>query len=90
MWTTVQKASFPGGIRWGQGRRKFFVLTDIAKVVSARSKNRAAGFSPLACEAVRLIGVIFNLERELIELTAGKRLKLRQQFVRPPIEELDV
>ncbi len=74
---------------WAHSRRKFFVLADIAKAASARSKNKAAGFSPLACEAVRLIDIIFDLERPLIGLSAEKRLELRRQFVKPRVDELE-
>jgi transposase len=74
---------------WSHGRRKFFVLADIAKAATARSKNKAAGFSPLAFEAVRRIDAIFDLERPLIGLTADQRLELRKQFVAPQVEALE-
>jgi transposase len=33
---------------WSHGRRKFFVLADIAKAATARSQKKTASFSPLA------------------------------------------
>jgi len=74
---------------WSHGRRKFFVLADIDKAALARSKKKAASFSPLAFEAVRRIDAIFDLERPLIGLPEDERLKLRQQYVRPQVEALE-
>jgi len=74
---------------WSHSRRKFFVLADIDKATSARSKKKAAGFSPLAFEALRRIDTIFELERPLIGLPEDERLKLRQQYVKPQVEALE-
>jgi transposase len=74
---------------WSHSRRKFFVLADIDKAAIARSKKKAAGFSPLAFEAVRRIDAIFDLERPLIGLPEDDRLKLRQQYVAPQVETLE-
>ena len=47
---------------WAHGRRKLFVLADVAK-------------APLAIEAVRRIDAIFDVEREINGLTAEQRLR---------------
>jgi transposase len=57
------------------GRRKFFVLADVAKTAAARSHKRQAAWSPLAHEAVRRIELIFDAERGI---NADRRLELRQ------------
>ena len=54
---------------WSHGRRKFFVLADLAK--SAPGKKHG---SPLALEAVRQIDAIFAIEREINGLHAEQRL----------------
>ena len=50
---------------WSHGRRKFFVLADIA----ANARNKALGkqtvIAPLALEAVKRIDAIFDVEREI-------------------------
>ena len=74
---------------WSHGRRKLFVLADIAKAATARSQKKAAAISPLAFEAVRLIDIIFDLERPLIGLPEDERLKLRKEYVKPRVEELE-
>ena len=55
---------------WAHGRRKLFVLADLAK-------------APLAIEAVRRIDAIFDVEREINGLTAEQRLAIRQVRVAP-------
>jgi len=75
---------------WSHGRRKFFVLADIAKVATQRAQNKQASFSPLAFEAVRRIDAIFDLERPLIGLPADQRLTLRKQYVAAEVEALEV
>ena len=74
---------------WSHGRRKFFVLADIAKAATARSQKKTASFSPIAFEAVRLIDAIFDLERPLIGLSTDKRLELRKEYVKPQVEALE-
>ena len=74
---------------WSHGRRKFFVLADIAKAATARSQKKTASFSPMAFEAVRLIDAIFDLERPLIGLSTDKRLELRKEYVKPQVEALE-
>ena len=74
---------------WSHGRRKLFVLADVAKAATVRSQKKVAAISPLACEAVRLIDIIFDLERPLIGLPEDKRLELRKEFVKPRVEELE-
>jgi transposase len=50
---------------WAHGRRKLFVLADLAK-------------APLAIEAVRRIDAIFDVEREINGLSAMQRHAIRQ------------
>ena len=49
---------------WAHGRRKFFVLADVAK-------------APLAIEAVRRIDLIFDVERDINGLKPEQRHEVR-------------
>ena len=70
----------PGAITeaacWAHGRRKFFVLADVAK-------------APLAIEAVRRIDLIFDVERDINGLEPDQRHAVRQERVVPLVEELE-
>jgi hypothetical protein len=55
---------------WAHGRRKFFVLADLAE-------------TPLALETVRRIDALFDVERTLNGLPEGRRLALRQEHAAP-------
>jgi transposase len=55
---------------WAHGRRKLFVLADVAK-------------APLAIEAVRRIDAIFAIEREINGQSPERRLAIRQEQVSP-------
>jgi transposase len=61
---------------WAHGRRKLFVLADLAK-------------APLAIEAVRRIDAIFDVEREINGLTAAQRHAIRQVRVAPLVASLE-
>lgn len=61
---------------WAHGRRKFFVLADIAQ-------------APLAIEAVRRIDDIFAIERDINGLPADQRLAVRQTQIEPWVAELE-
>ena len=58
------------------GRRKFFVLADVAR-------------APLAIEAVRRIDLIFDVERDINGLEPDKRHAVRQERVVPLVAELE-
>jgi transposase len=73
---------------WSHGRRKFFVLADIAKTATARSHKKHASWSPLAHEAVQRIDRIFDAERGLNGLAAETRLELRRSHVAPLVADL--
>jgi transposase len=60
---------------WAHGRRKLFVLADVAK-------------APLAIEAVRRIDAIFDVEREINGLSAEQRHAIRQVRVAPLVTSL--
>ena len=60
----------------GHGRRKLFVLADVAK-------------APVAIESVRRIDAIFDVERDINGLAAGLRREARQQRVRPLVLSLE-
>ena len=60
---------------WSHGRRKFFELADLRK-------------APLAVEAVRRIGQIFAIEREINGATADRPRAVRQERVKPLVGEL--
>ena len=74
---------------WSHGRRKFFVLADIAKTAAARSEKKHASWAPMAHEAVRRIDLIFDAERQINGLAADKRLELRRVHVAPLVTELE-
>ena len=61
---------------WAHGRRKLFVLADVAK-------------APLAIEAVRRIDAIFDVERDLNGLPATQRHAVRQLRVAPLVTSLE-
>jgi transposase len=61
---------------WAHGRRKLFVLADLAK-------------APLAIEAVRRIDAIFDVEREINGLAAEQRLAIRRVRVAPLVTSLE-
>src|SRR5664279_1846722 len=61
---------------WAHGRRKLFVLADVAK-------------APLAIEAVRRIDAIFAVERDINGLAAEQRRALRQVRVVPLVGALE-
>ena len=69
---------------WSHGRRKFFVLADIAK--SAPGSERPA---PLALGAVRRIDAIFAIEGEINRLPAEPRLAVRTARSAPLVTELE-
>src|SRR3954465_3407883 len=61
---------------WAHGRRKLFVLADVAK-------------APLAVEAVRRIDAIFAIEREINGQSAAQRLAVRREQVAPQVASLE-
>jgi len=61
---------------WSHGRRKFFVLADVAK-------------APLAVAAVRRIDAIFAIEGEINGLPAEQRLAVRTTRIAPVVAELE-
>jgi transposase len=61
---------------WAHGRRKLFVLADLAK-------------APLAIEAVRRIDAIFAIERDINGLGAAQRHAMRQIRVAPLVRDLE-
>ena len=61
---------------WSHGRRRLFVLADVAK-------------APLAIEAVRRIDAIFTVEREITRLPAAQRHAQRQVRVAPLVLALE-
>lgn len=66
---------------WSHGRRKFFVLADIAANARGRVRDRASAIAPLALEAVKRIDAIFDAEREINGLSATERLAIRREHI---------
>ncbi|MGH7041593.1 MAG: IS66 family transposase [Acetobacteraceae bacterium] len=70
----------PGPLReaacWAHGRRKLFVLADVAR-------------APLAIEAVRRIDEIFAVERDINGLSTPQRQAVRQARVAPLVSALE-
>ena len=71
---------------WSHGRRKFFVLADIA--AKTRSQKPVV-VSPIALQAVKKIDVIFAHERALNGKPPEQRRAYRQQHIVPLVVELD-
>ena len=70
---------------WAHGRRKFFVLADIA----SRARNRKPiVVSPIALQAVTKIDAIFTHERAINGQSTERRLASRQEHVVPLVEDL--
>ena len=70
---------------WAHGRRKFFVLADIA----SRARNRKPiVVSPIALQAVTKIDAIFAHERAINGQSTERRLASRQEHVVPLVEDL--
>ena len=69
---------------WAHGRRKFFVLADIA----AKARDPGVIISPIALEAVRRIDEIFAIEREINGAVADTRRAVRQDRVKPLVDAL--
>ena len=69
---------------WSHGRRKFFVLADIAKSAPGREPR-----APLAVAAVRRIDAIFAIESEINGLPVEQRLAVRTARIAPLVAELE-
>ena len=61
---------------WSHSRRKFFELADLRK-------------APLASDAVHRIDAIFAIERDNNGATAEQPLAVRQERVKPLVDELE-
>jgi len=65
----------------------FFELADIA--ANARRGNKATPISPIALEAVKRIDAVFDIERDIVGLSAGERLRVRQERSAGLVEALE-
>jgi len=72
---------------WAHARRQFFELADIA--ANARRGRKAPAISPIALEAVKRIDALFDIERAINGLSAGDRLRVRQQQSAPVLADLE-
>jgi transposase len=72
---------------WSHGRRKFFVLADIA--ATAKRGKEATPISPLALEAVRRIDRLFDIERAINGRNANERLAARRELSAPLVADLE-
>ena len=71
---------------WAHGRRKFFVLADIAS--KARNKKPVV-VSPLALQAVQRIDAIFAHERAINGQSAEQRAAYRREQIAPLVTDLE-
>jgi transposase len=71
---------------WAHGRRKFFVLADIA---SKARNNKPVVVSPIALQAVKMIDVLFAHEREINGQSADVRLAYRREHIAPLVTEFE-
>jgi transposase len=69
---------------WAHGRRKFFVLADVA----AKARDPRVVISPIALEAVTRIDAVFDIEREINGFDAGRRRAVRQARIKPLVDDL--
>jgi transposase len=75
---------------WAHGRRKFFVLADIAAgAAKGRHGKNAPAISPLALEAVKRIDAVFDLERDINGKPPDDRLAARKEHIAPLVAELE-
>lgn len=75
---------------WAHGRRKFFVLADIAaSAAKGRLGKNPPPISPLALEAVKRIDAVFDLERDINGKPPDDRLAARKEHVAPLVAELE-
>jgi transposase len=75
---------------WAHGRRKFFVLADIAaNAAKGRHGKNPPPISPLALEAVKRIDAVFDLERDINGKPPDERLAARKEHIAPPVAELE-
>jgi transposase len=72
---------------WSHSRRQFFELADIA--ANARRGKTAPAISPIALEAVKRIGALFDIERAINGLSAEERLRVRRERSRPLVDALE-
>jgi transposase len=72
---------------WSHGRRKFFVLADIA--TNVKRGRDAPPISPLALEAVKRIDALFDIERAIAGLPPAARLAARQEHSAPLVAALE-
>jgi transposase len=72
---------------WAHGRRKFFVLADIA--TNAKRGRNAPPISPLALEAVKRIDALFDIERAIAGLPPAARLAARREHSAPLVAALE-
>jgi transposase len=70
---------------WSHGRRKFFVLADVA----AKARGTLPVLAPLALEAVKRIDAAFDVEREINGQSADERLAARRARVAPLVADLE-
>lgn len=75
---------------WAHGRRKFFVLADIAaNAAKGRHGKSPPPISPLALEAVKRIDAVFDVEREINGKPPDERLAARREHVAPLVADLE-
>ena len=76
---------------WAHGRRKFFVLADIASKARGKklSEKTRIVISPLAFEAVKKIDAIFAAERDINGLASALRLAFRRKHIAPLVKSFE-
>jgi transposase len=73
---------------WQHGRRKLFVLVDVASQLKGKKKGSVPLLSPLAREGLEMIDQIFAVERDINGKTAEERLAVRKEKVAPLVDQL--
>jgi transposase len=70
---------------WAHARRKF---DEALKSLPAKERTANRANEPLALAALRQIGTLYAIERELADTTPEERLRVRQAHTRPLLEAL--
>jgi transposase len=75
---------------WVHARRPFFVLADVEANARRKAQGRSASvLSPLAQEAVRRIGALFDIERTINGQSTKRRRQVRQELSAPLVADLE-
>ena len=73
---------------YAHARRGFFELADIEKKARDGKKAKPVSVSPIALEAVRRLGTLFEIERAINRRSADERWAVRQNKSKPLLDDM--